>query len=119
MLPNLSDYMQTFQNPQLFLADRELVGCTCPKDQLGQPKVQSGGFALTFRLESPTHKWAVRCFHREVADRATRYTAITLKLNEPALRQSGYFVDFEYQPQGVTVKGEKYPMIISDTSLSE
>ena len=111
MLPNLSDYMQTFQNPQLFLADRELVGCTCPKDQLGQPKVQSGGFALTFRLESPTHKWAVRCFHREVADRATRYTAITLKLNEPALRQSGYFVDFEYQPQGVTVKGEKYPIV--------
>ena len=50
MLPNLSDYMQTFQNPGLFLSDRQLASCTCPKDQQGQPEVQSGGFALTFRL---------------------------------------------------------------------
>lgn len=111
MLPNLSDYMQTFQNPQLFLADRELVGCSCPKDQQGQPKVQSGGFALTFRLESPTKKWAVRCFHREVADRAKRYTAISTKLNEPQMRQSGYFVNFDYQPQGVMVKGQRCPIV--------
>lgn len=111
MLPNLSDYMQTFQNPNLFLSDRELVACTCPKDQQGQPKVQSGGFALTFRLESPTRKWAVRCFHREVKDRDRRYTAISSKLNEPAMRQSGYFVDFAYQATGVTVKGQRYPIV--------
>ncbi|MBQ6341403.1 MAG: hypothetical protein IJI36_19870, partial [Kiritimatiellae bacterium] len=103
--------MQTFQNPQLFLADRTLTSCTCPKDQQGQPKVQSGGFALTFRLESPTKKWAVRCFHREVADRVQRYTAISKKLNEPQIRQSGYFVDFDYQPQGVMVKGQRYPIV--------
>lgn len=111
MLPNLSDYMQTFQNPNLFLSDKELVSCTCPKDQQGQPKVQSGGFALTFRLEGPTKKWAVRCFHREVKDRDRRYTAISTKLNEPAMRQSGYFVDFAYQATGVTVKGQRYPIV--------
>jgi serine/threonine protein kinase len=103
--------MQTFQNPNLFLSDRELVSCTCPKDQQGQPKVQSGGFALTFRLESPTKKWAVRCFHREVKDRDRRYTAISTKLNEPAIKQSGYFVDFAYQATGVTVKGQRYPIV--------
>ena len=111
MLPNLSDYMQTFQNPNLFLSDKELVACTCPKDQQGQPKVQSGGFALTFRLESPTKKWAVRCFHREVKDRDRRYTAISSKLNEPTMKQSGYFVDFAYQATGVTVKGQRYPIV--------
>jgi len=111
LLPNLSDYMQTFQNPNLFLSDKELVACNCPKDQQGQPKVQSGGFALTFRLESPTKKWAVRCFHREVKDRDRRYTAISAKLNEPAIRQSGYFVDFAYQATGVTVKGKKFPIV--------
>lgn len=111
MLPNLSDYMQTFQNPSLFLSDRELVSCTCPKDQQGQPKVQSGGFALTFRLESPTKKWAVRCFHREVKDRDKRYTAISSKLNEPAIKHSGYFVDFAYQAAGVTVKGRRFPIV--------
>lgn len=111
MLPSLSDYMQTFQNPKLFLSDRELVTCTCPKDQQGQPKVQSGGFALTFKLESPTKKWAVRCFHREVKDRDRRYKAISSKLSESAMKQSGYFVDFVYQDTGVTVKGQKYPIV--------
>lgn len=111
MLPSLSDYMQTFQNPKLFLSDRELVTCTCPKDQQGQPKVQSGGFALTFKLESPTKKWAVRCFHREVKDRDRRYKAISSKLSESAMKHSGYFVDFVYQDTGVTVKGQKYPIV--------
>lgn len=111
MLPSLSDYMQTFQHPNLFLSDRELVTCTCPKDQQGQPKVQSGGFALTFKLESSTKKWAVRCFHREVKDRDRRYTAISSKLSEFAIKQSGYFVDFVYQATGVTVKGQKYPIV--------
>ena len=111
MLPNLSDYMQTFQNPGLFLSDRELASCTCPKDQQGQPEVQSGGFALTFRLVSATKKWAVRCFHREVKDRDRRYTAISAMLNQPTMKQSGYFVDFSYQAKGVTVKGQWYPIV--------
>lgn len=111
MLPSLGDYMQTFQNPRYFLSDPELAKCTCPKDQQGQPKVQSGGFALTFRLEGANKKWAVRCFHREAKDRDRRYTAISAKLNQPAIRESGYFVDFEYQPRGVTVKGQWFPVV--------
>ena len=111
MLPNLSDYMSAFQNPQYILADQELRCCSCPKDQQGQPKVQSGGFALTFCLESPNKKWAVRCFHRDVADRDKRYTAISAKLNDPAIKESGYFVDFDYQPTGVTIKGRTYPIV--------
>lgn len=111
MLPSLTDYMQTFQNPQLFLTDRVLAGCTCPKDQQGQPEVQSGGFALTFCLTGNGRKWAVRCFHREVSDRDKRYTAISSKLNQPETKQSGYFVDFEYQTNGVVVKGVRYPIV--------
>ena len=111
MLPSLTDYMQTFQNPQLFLTDRVLAGCTCPKDQQGQPEVQSGGFALTFCLTGNGRKWAVRCFHREVGDRDKRYTAISSKLNQPEIKQSGYFVDFEYQANGVMVKGVRYPIV--------
>lgn len=111
MLPNLSDYMQTFQNPGLFLSDRVLASCTCPKDQQGQPEVQSGGFALTFRLVGSSKKWAVRCFHREVKDRDRRYTAISAMLNQPTMRQSEYFVDFAYQAKGVMVKGQWYPVV--------
>ena len=111
MLPSLTDYMQTFQNPQLFLTDKVLARCTCPKDQQGQPEVQSGGFALTFCLTGNGRKWAVRCFHREVNDRDQRYTAISAKLNQQVVKQSGYFVDFEYQTNGVVVKGARYPIV--------
>ena len=111
MLPNLSDYMQAFQHPNFILSDRELASCQCPQDQQGQPIVQSGGFALTFQLKGASKRWAVRCFHREVKDRDRRYSAISAKLNEPAIKQSGYFVDFAYQATGVTVKGQKYPIV--------
>ena len=111
MLPNLSDYMQAFQHPNYILSDRELASCQCPQDQQGQPIVQSGGFALTFQLKSASKRWAVRCFHREVKDRDRRYSAISAKLNEPKIKQSGYFVDFAYQATGVTVKGQKYPIV--------
>lgn len=111
MLPNLSDYMQAFQHPNYILSDRELASCQCPQDQQGQPIVQSGGFALTFQLKSASKRWAVRCFHREVKDRDRRYSAISAKLNEPTIKQSGYFVDFAYQATGVTVKGQKYPIV--------
>ena len=111
MLPNLSDYMQAFQHPNYILSDRELASCQCPQDQQGQPIVQSGGFALTFQLKGTSKRWAVRCFHREVKDRDSRYSAISAKLNEPTIKQSGYFVDFAYQATGVTVKGQKYPIV--------
>lgn len=111
MLPNLSDYMQTFQNPQFFLTDKALAKLKCPQDQQGQPLVQSGGFALTFRLEGAGEKWAVRCFHREVADRDKRYTIISNTLGGASLKHSGYFVTFEYQSEGVVVKGKKYPIV--------
>lgn len=111
MLPNLSDYMQAFQHPNYILSDRELASCQCPQDQQGQPIVQSGGFALTFQLTGASKRWAVRCFHREVKDRDRRYSAISAKLNEPTIKQSGYFVDFAYQATGVTVKGQKYPIV--------
>ena len=111
MLPSLSDYMQMFQNPQHFLTDEELKKCTCPKDQHGQPLVQSGGFALTFKLESTAAQWAVRCFHRDAPSRDERYSRIAKKLQEIAMQQSGYFVTFEYQAQGVGVNGQKYPIV--------
>ena len=111
MLPNLSDYMQAFQHPNFILSDRELASCQCPQDQQGQPIVQSGGFALTFQLKGASKRWAVRCFHREVKDRDRRYSAISAKLNEPTIKQSGYFVDFAYQATGVTINGQKYPIV--------
>lgn len=110
-MPTLGEYMTTFQNPQYFLTDPELAKCICPKDQQGQPLVRSGGFALTFRLESATAKWAVRCFHQDAPNRAQRYDLIAKTLHQSVFANSGYFVEFDYQSQGVVVQGHKYPIV--------
>lgn len=112
-LPSLTDYQMAFANPSLCLFDGALKTCTIAKTPLGQPRVRSGGFALTYCLEKTSSKWAVRCFHKEspTNDRDRRYQAIANKLHEPEVRNSGYFIDFDFQKQGVMVNGGKYPIV--------
>lgn len=112
--PDATAYAQAFQNPQYILLDKDLASCACPKDKFGQPVSSCGSFAVTFLLKGLARKWAVRCFLADVQDRARRYSAISLKLNESAIRRSGYFVDFLYQDVGVLVKGEKFPIVKMD-----
>ena len=112
-LPSLSDYQAAFSNPATCLYDPLLKRCTIAKTPLGQPRVRSGGFALTYCLESGASKWAVRCFHRESTtnDRDRRYQAIAGKLHEPVIASSGYFIGFDFQKQGVMVGGTPYPIV--------
>ena len=112
-LPSLSDYQAAFSSPSTCLYDTSLKGCTIAMTPLGQPRVRSGGFALTYCLESGTSKWAVRCFHKEstTRDRDRRYQAIAEKLREPAVAASGYFIGFDFQKQGVMVGGQAYPIV--------
>ena len=112
-LPSLSDYQAAFSNPATCLYDVTLNRCTIAKTPLGQPRVRSGGFALTYCLESNASKWAVRCFHRESTthDRDRRYQAIAEKLHEPAVASSGYFIGFDFQKQGVMVDGKPFPIV--------
>ena len=112
-LPSLSDYQAAFSNPATCLYDPSLQRCTIAKTPLGQPRVRSGGFALTYCLESGASKWAVRCFHRESTtnDRDRRYQAIAGKLHEPAIASSGYFIGFDFQKQGIMVGVTPYPIV--------
>lgn len=112
-LPSLSDYQAAFSNPATCLYDASLKGCTIAMTPLGQPRVRSGGFALTYCLESRASKWAVRCFHKEstTSDRDRRYQAIAEKLREPNVAASGYFIGFDFQRQGVMVGGQTYPIV--------
>lgn len=112
-LPSLSDYQAVFSNPATCLYDGVLKKCTIAKTPLGQPRVRSGGFALTYCLESGVTKWAVRCFHRESTthDRDRRYQEIAQKLHEPTVASSGYFIEFDFQKNGVMVDGASYPIV--------
>lgn len=106
--PSLEQYNQAFQLHSRLLADPELKAGTVATTGLGLPLAISGGFALTYTLSSGTKKFAVRCFHRESKALERRYVAISKRI---AALNSPYFLDFQFQPQGIKVDGVGYPIV--------
>ncbi|HEY5745315.1 MAG TPA: hypothetical protein VIU12_04480 [Chryseolinea sp.] len=107
-LPRGNEYNQAVQVPQISFSDSELKASKVELDKLGLPKPYSGGFTTTYRLQSGSHDWAVRCFTREIQDLQKRYQAINNFLSKT---QSKYFVDAKYLPSGIRVAGIEYPVI--------
>ena len=118
--PNLEQYNQAFSAHSTLLVDPELRSGTLAKSGLGLPLAISGGFALTYTITGQRGKFAVRCFHRESKGLERRYAAISKKL---ASLRSPYFLDFQFQPQGIRVDGASYPIVkmawASGTTMGE
>lgn len=118
--PNLEQYNQAFSAHSTFLVDPELRKGTLAKTGLGVPHAISGGFAYTYTVSGTRGKFAVRCFHRESKGLERRYAAISKKL---ASLRSPYFMDFEFQQNGIRVDGAMYPIVkmawASGTTLGE
>ncbi|MEX2126899.1 MAG: serine/threonine protein kinase [Xanthobacteraceae bacterium] len=81
------------------------------ENTLGLPLVMSGGFALTYAVTTPRRKCAVRCFHREIPSIEQKYHAISKKLRS---LKNGYFVDFDFQTSGISVRQGVYPIVRMD-----
>lgn len=106
--PSFEQYNNAFTAHQQLLSDPELQKGTVTKTGLGTPLAISGGFALTYTIKAGPRKYAVRCFHREAKGLERRYQAIARRL---AQLKSPYFLDFEFQPQGIRVDGTAYPIV--------
>jgi serine/threonine protein kinase len=106
--PSFEQYNEAFQHPQLALTDAELKGGSVSTTGLGLPLALCGGFALTYTIKAGPKKFAVRCFHKKSNSLEQRYSAISRKIG--TLR-SPYFLDFQFQPQGVKVAGKAYPIV--------
>lgn len=107
--PSLEQYNLTFQNHGRFLSDGELKAGKLATTGLGIPLAISGGFALTYTLTTANQKkYAVRCFHRVAKGLEQRYSAISQKI---AQLKSSYFLHFEFQPKGIHVDGNSFPII--------
>jgi hypothetical protein len=106
--PSLEQYNEAFQHPQLALTDVELKAGSVSTTGLGLPLALCGGFALTYTIKVGPKKFAVRCFHKKSNALEQRYSAISRKIG--TLR-SPYFLDFQFQPEGVKVAGKAYPIV--------
>ena len=106
--PTPQDYNEAIQTPQISFNDPDLKQGSVETTHLGLPKAITGGFASVYRLKCKNRDWAVRCFLREFQDQQERYEAISRHLQ---LTKSPYIVGFEFQAQGIRVKGSWYPIL--------
>jgi hypothetical protein len=109
--PQIIDYNEAVQDPRNAFLDPELKAGRVAETPLGLPLALSGGFALTYTVNSGSRKFAVRCFHRAVPEVQTRYAAISAKLRGLT---SSHFVNFDFQSQGIRVRGKLYPIVKMD-----
>lgn len=101
--------MQAVQTPAVAFTDPELASGQPDTNAMGMPEVFSGAFASVFRVSTPAgRRWAVKCFTREISDRDRRYRAISDQLSR---MNRDWQVGFEYQPDGIRVAGQTYPIV--------
>ncbi|MFE5579939.1 hypothetical protein [Kitasatospora sp. NPDC056531] len=112
--PTGGDYATALQNPRLCFRDPELAGSTPALTKLGLPRANSGNFASVFSVTSAIgHRYALKCFTREVGDQESRFHAISNELGRiaDASLSQPWKMGFEYLPDGILVNNERYPIL--------
>lgn len=107
-LPRGDEYNVAVQNPRISFTDIDLKSSTVESTPLGLPKPYSGGFTIAYKLSNGQRGWAVRCFHRDIADLQKRYQVIGRFLEKNI---SKYFVEAKYLSEGIKINGKGYPVI--------
>jgi hypothetical protein len=106
--PGPTDYVEEIQTPKLCFRDPDLKQSQPRTTSLGIPHLITGNFAGVCEMHHQKNHWAVRCFLREVSDQQNHYQDISNYLNNHALPE---FVTFQYQHQGIKVRGVWYPIV--------
>lgn len=106
--PTPSDYLEALQFPSTAFLHPELAAGTPKTNALGLPQPITGAFAAVFPVDTERGRFAVRCFLTRVEDQQARYRAVARHLAEAELPS---IVAFDYQPEGVRVGGEAFPLL--------
>ncbi|MBF6333558.1 hypothetical protein [Nocardia transvalensis] len=113
-LPSLLEYQRAVQTPRHAFATVDLLRTGRPVlNAQGMPSVASGGFAATFKIQTATgDPYAVRCFHKQGQDDRNlpeRYRHIgDFVATHPDL---DCLIDVVYQDDGITVGGNRFPIV--------
>ena len=110
--PSLAEYADALQLSLGIALSDPVLGCgTLRSRGPGQPVIRSGNFALTFEVVTDGRNYAVRCFHKPSDSLQARYDAIGSHVRPI---RSACFVDFEFQPSGITTESGTYPIVRMD-----
>ena len=106
--PSRADYTQAVRDyPNRSLKDTKLEGGKPRRAKDNFLASYEGGWSIVFPIEKASKTFALRCWIKDVVDAEIRYQKISAHLVQENLP---YFVDFEYVPEGIWVRGTKYPI---------
>lgn len=114
--PTYQEYRTAVQNPNNCFLDSELQGGKVLRDEKRLPRPFSGGFTVTWNVTCNNNIYAVRCFQKKSDNLKERYQLI-----EDCLRSlnSHYFLEFDFQDEGISVNGPLYPIVKMDWGSGE
>ena len=108
-LPSIPDYSTCIKTPALI--HPPVLKDGHPVEKGVRLIKYSGGFCVVFPYQTPTKKYAVRCWHVEVSDAKRRTQLIADALKAVSLP---YFVGFEFYEKGIMTPQGMQPIVVMD-----
>lgn len=108
-LPSIPEYSTAIQTPELI--HPAILKGGHPIEKRNRMIRYSGGFCVVFPYETQSRKYAVRCWHAEIADAKKRTQKIAQALSDSHLP---YFVGFEYFEKGIMTPQGIQPIVVMD-----
>jgi hypothetical protein len=109
--PTATDYRDALQRPDRAFCSPLLQGGEVERNKLRVPRARSGAFANVYKLTSGPTTVAVRLFLHPEPEREERYGLIAGHLGYSRPR---CLVNFTYEPQGIRVNGDWFPVQTMD-----
>ena len=107
--PTGGQYQEAVQHPERCFSDPDLRSASFERMAMGLPKAISGNFASVFPMTTASgHRYAVKCFTREVTHQLQRYMLIGEHLSK---LRPWWATDFRFLPDGIQVDTERYPIL--------
>lgn len=108
-LPTIPDYNTSIKTPALI--HPSVLAGGHPIEKGVNIVKYAGGFCVVFPYQTPSKKYAVRCWHAEVADAKRRTKIIADSLKNSNLP---YFVGFDYYEDGIMTPMGVQPIVVMD-----
>lgn len=105
----ISEYSASINTPQMVKASMLAGGSPVKKN--GRQIKYSGGFCVVFPFETASKKYAVRCWHVNIADIHRRTKLISEAIHASQLP---YFVGFDYIPDGLMTAQGSQAIVVMD-----
>ena len=108
-LPTIPDYSTCIKTPAL--VHPSVLKDGHPLEKGVRLIKYSGGFCVVFPYQTPSKKYAVRCWHAEVSDAKRRTQVIANALRSANLP---YFVGFDFYEDGIMTPQGMQPLVVMD-----